>query len=63
MSVVPLFSEARFYCSDCNELYYEHQQEKHAKCCRAFWCAGCGRAFSPGDEECQMCGGPPLVAA
>lgn len=57
MSVVPMYPQARFYCSDCDEHFYEYERERHQDCCKSEHCAGCGRALQPGDDDCPMCGG------
>lgn len=64
MSVVPIRRNVRYYCSDCDTHFFDHERQKHSDCCKATYCARCGAPFSAGDaDECQMCGGPPENAA
>jgi hypothetical protein len=58
MSVTPLRPNVRYYCSDCDEHFHEHERAKHEKCCPHTFCTGCGRAMAPHEDNCPMCGAP-----
>lgn len=60
-NVKPLRPHVRYWCSDCEEHYHEHERAKHKSCCPHTFCTGCGRAFSPGDDDCPMCGTPQPI--
>lgn len=57
MSVVPLRPDVRFYCSDCDLHFYDHERAQHEKCSEMACCTSCGRSFQPGDEQCAARGG------
>jgi uncharacterized OB-fold protein len=56
MNVVPMRPNVRYYCSACDEHFHEHERVKHEHCIVHTYCAGCGRAFAPGDDDCPSCG-------
>lgn len=55
MSVTPLRPHVRFYCSECDVHFHEHEREQHENCAVFENCENCGRQYSPGEDECPMC--------
>ena len=56
MTVTPIHPQVRFYCSDCDVRYFEHQRPEHLACDKTEFCPDCDRAFGLGDTSCPVCG-------
>lgn len=58
MTVVPLHPDVRYYCSGCEQHFYEHERDQHENCLKVSFCKGCDRQIQPHEDPCPVCGTP-----